>query len=112
VLLPVRYPSQRTAFPLAAIPSLVDDQFLGAKYASWAYEREQRIKIELAKAEREIVTLPCGVSREVILKKFGGDVRLREVIAGPLCSEDVAALRSKVNSLHNDVTTFKARLAD
>jgi hypothetical protein len=29
-----------------------------------------------------------------------------------LCSEDVVALRTNVNSLHSDVTTFKARLAD
>ena len=111
LLLPVRYQSQRTAFPLAVIPSLVD-QFLGTKYASWAYEREQRIKVELAKAEREIVKLPTGVNRELLFEKFGGDVRLREVIVGPLCSEDVVALRAKVNLLHNDVTTFKARLAD
>lgn len=111
VLLPVRYQSQRTAFPSAVIPSLVD-QFLGTKYASWAYERERRIMVELANAEREIVKLATGVSRELFFEKFGNDVRLREVIVGPLCIEDVAALRAKVNSLHKDVTTFKARLAD
>jgi hypothetical protein len=68
--------------------------------------------VELAKAEREIVKLPTGVNRELFFERFSDDVRLREVIVGPLCSENVAALRAKVNSLHNDVTTFKARLAD
>jgi hypothetical protein len=111
VLLPVRYQSQRTTFPLAAIDSHVD-QFLGTKYASWAYEREQRIMVELGKAEREIVKLPTGVSRELLFEKFSDDVRLREVIVDSLCSEDVVPLRAKVNSLHSDVTTFKARLAD
>jgi hypothetical protein len=111
VLLPVRYQFERTDFPLTPIDSHVD-QFLGTKYLSWAYEREQRIMVELAKAERETVKLPTGASRDLLFEKFGGDVRLREVIVGPLCSEDVVALRAKVNSLHNDVTTFKARLAD
>ena len=88
-LLPVRYQSQRTVFPLVVIPDLVD-QFLGTKYASWTYEREQRIVVKLAKAEREIVKLPTGINRELFFEKFGGDVRLREVIVGPLCSEDVS----------------------
>jgi hypothetical protein len=111
VLLPVRYQSQRMTFPQAPIGNNVD-QFLGTKYASWAYERERRIVVELANAERETVPLPAGGSRELHFEKFGGDVRLREVIIGPLCGEDVVALRAKVNSLHNDVTTFRARLAD
>jgi hypothetical protein len=38
------------------------DQFLGTKYASWAYERERRIMVELANAEREIV-VATGLSR-------------------------------------------------
>lgn len=105
-LLPVRYQPQRTAFPAAVVPDLVD-QFLGTKYASWAYERERRIVVELAKAERETME-----DRDLFFEKFGSEVRLREVIVGPLCKEDVAALRAKVNSLHSDVTTFKARLAD
>ncbi|MTV16749.1 MULTISPECIES: DUF2971 domain-containing protein [Bradyrhizobium] len=110
-LLPVRYQPQRVVFPSAVAPDLVD-QFLGTKYASWAYEREQRIIVEFASAEREIVKLPTGIDRELFFEKFGSEVRLREVIAGPLCSEDVVALRAKVNSLHSDVTTFKSRLAD
>lgn len=111
VLLPVQYQSQRTVFPLEATPRLAD-QFLGTKYASWAYERERRILVELATAEREPVKLPTGAIRDLLFEKFGDEVRLREVILGPLCSEDVVALRAKVNSLHSDVTTYKARLAD
>jgi hypothetical protein len=107
-LLPVQYQSQRIPFPVGPVRRHVD-QFLGTKYASWAYERERRIVVELAKAEREVVT---GASRTLLFEKFGSDVRLREVIVGPLCSEDVATLRDKVNSLHTKVTTFKARLAD
>jgi hypothetical protein len=110
VLLAVRYQPQRIAFPAVVNGSLVD-QFLGTKYASWAYERERRIMVELAKAEREILKLPTG-DRELFFEKFGSEVLLREVIVGPLCDEDVIALRAQVNSLHNDVTTFKARLAD
>jgi hypothetical protein len=68
--------------------------------------------VELPKVERETVKLPTGADRELFFEKFGSEVCLREVIVGPLCSEDVVALRAKVNSLHNDVTTFKARLAD
>jgi hypothetical protein len=111
VLLPVQYQSQRIPFPVGPVSSHVD-QFLGTKYASWAYERERRIMVELAKTERETVKIPTGAHRELFFEKFSNDVRLREVIVGPLCSENVAALRAKVNSLHNDVTTFKARLAD
>jgi hypothetical protein len=58
------------------------------------------------------VKLPTGVDRELFFERFGSEVRLREVIVGPLCGEDVAALHAKVNSLHSGVTTFKARLAD
>jgi hypothetical protein len=110
-LLPVRYQVQRIHFPAGQAPGHVD-QFLGTKYANWAYERERRIIVELSNAEREMVKLPTGASRELFFEKFGAEVRLREVIVGPLCSEDVVALRATVNSLHNDVTTFKARLAD
>lgn len=110
VLLSVQYEDER--FPAPAEPVDRDVyQFLGVKYASWAYERERRIIVELANAQREMVELPTG-SRELFFEKFGSDVRLREVIVGPLCSEDVDALRRQVDSLHNNVTTFKARLAE
>jgi hypothetical protein len=56
VLLPVQYQLQRIPFPVGPVPGHVD-QFLGTKYASWAYERERRIIVELSKAEREIVKL-------------------------------------------------------
>jgi hypothetical protein len=111
VLLPVRYQQQRTIFPLTPVGGHVD-QLLGTKYASWAYERERRIMVELATAARETVPVPTGGSRELYFEKFSAELQLREVIVGPQCSEDVTALRAKVNSLHKDVTTFKARLAD
>jgi hypothetical protein len=105
-LLPVRYQPQRIAFPAAVVAGRVD-QFLGTKYASWAYERERRIIVELAKAGRETVA-----GRDLFFEKFHSHVLLREVIVGPLCNEDVGGLRTKVNSLHSHVTTFRARLAD
>ncbi|MHC2614861.1 hypothetical protein [Bradyrhizobium diazoefficiens] len=94
VLLPVKYQPQRIPFPVGPVADHVD-QFLGTKYASWAYERERRIMVELTKAERETVKLPTG-DRELFFEKFSGEVRLREVIVGPLCGEDVVALRAKV----------------
>ena len=120
-LLKVQYQSDRTAFPLDVTDHSVAEKFLGTKYASWAYERERRIMVELAYAERETVKLPNGDSRELLFEQFGDKVRLREsdrrvclreVIVGPLYSKDVAALRAEVDKLHKDVTTFKARLAD
>src|SRR5665213_140541 len=48
VLLPVRYQGQRTIVPMNPADSDID-QFLGTKFLSWAYEREHRIMVELAK---------------------------------------------------------------
>jgi hypothetical protein len=101
VLLPVTYKKDRMEFP--SNPEEDDvDRFLGTKFESWRYEREHRVAVRLADA---------SVDGGLLFENFGPDVVLREVILGPLCSEDVAIVRAKVDAIHSSVTTFKSRLA-
>jgi len=101
-LLRVKYQMRRAKFPTNPTKRHVD-KILGTKFKSWEYERERRIMVELASAE-----IDGGLKFE----RFGAHVVLREVILGPLCAEDVATIRTKVDGIHSGVTTFKAELAE
>jgi hypothetical protein len=89
--------------PLSSIPQEVTDMLLITKFASWQYEREWRVFINLttAYAEGELYFVP-----------FSPSIKLVEVILGPLCAFDLERTRSLVGSFNENVVTFKSRLAN
>jgi hypothetical protein len=102
-LLPVRYETDRTEFPALPATREVVDRFLGTKFNSWRYERERRLIVELAGAQVD--------GPRYFLRFEYPRISLREIILGPLCTEDLDAVRATVPPTFPHVTTYKARLA-
>jgi hypothetical protein len=100
-LLPVKYEKDRFEFPGDLTDEGVD-RFLLTKFESWRYEREARVIIILRDVKND---------GGRFFKRIGGELVLREVILGPLCSEDLLKVRACVDAVHSGVRTFKARLA-
>jgi hypothetical protein len=103
----VRYTAQRLKNIIIhgsdAIDEVIGDFLTSTKFDSWKYEREWRLLLELRKLETE---------GNLNFKVFGSNMRLREVILGPLCSLSLKRIRRLVDEHHKNVVTFKARLAN
>ncbi|TIV19492.1 MAG: DUF2971 domain-containing protein [Mesorhizobium sp.] len=72
------------------------------KFEEWAYESEARMLFPL-----ETVAKAGGL----YFKDFATDLKLAEVILGPLCDIPLARIRSLVSALHPAAVTFRSRLA-
>jgi hypothetical protein len=102
---PVAYSRERLPFDGSVIVEDFEEvllPFLLTKFTSWEYEQELRIFVRLADAQRE---------GDLYFESFSPQMRLREVILGPLCSLQLEPVRALVNKHHKDVVTIKSRPA-
>ncbi len=96
----VRYVKERTLLPLPPTQEAMDD-LLFTKYWDWAYEEELRGWFKLDQPDE----------KGNYFYPFDEKVRLREVIAGPLCETSFESLEKVITSYRTDVSIIKARLA-
>lgn len=75
---------------------------LEIKFEHWAYEDEARMLANLETYDPDY---------RIWYKRFGGDLRLREVIVGPASEITRAQLAEQLGDLARDVRSFKARWA-
>jgi hypothetical protein len=99
ILKPVTYRKTRPA--VKSINMQVANWLLFTKYQDWSYEQEARIFTDLNDRD------PAS---GLYFAKFGKQLVLREVIAGPLCTVQVTELHAAV-SLDRGVAFRKTRLA-
>jgi hypothetical protein len=100
-LKPVSYVSERT--PLGRSPTPEEmRQLLYTKYRDWSYEKEFRAWFRLDE---------CDFSTGYYLYSFDEKVRLREVIAGPLCDTTEATIDALLHGYNDHIRVVKARLA-
>jgi Protein of unknown function (DUF2971) len=84
------------------IPEDLQDLLLVTKYRRWQYENEMRRFVELSKLK------PV---RGIYFWRFDNDMRLREVILGPLCpSSELGPFRSLIANARLDAEVSRARL--
>jgi hypothetical protein len=74
---------------------------LTAKYQHWKYENEVRVFVQLDHGT---------VERGLYFYSFSEDLRLREVILGPLCELPLATVRTFVRRTYPDAIVIRARL--
>nr|WP_246297259.1 DUF2971 domain-containing protein [Tardiphaga robiniae] len=86
----------------ALTPDLVK-LLVETKFDSWKYEREWRMLSDLTSVTNE---------GSLYFEAIGPQLRLVEVILGPLCNFDVKQIRKIVDANHKGVITYKARLAN
>jgi len=102
----VKYSSSRLNNKIArgtkSITKELADLLTYTKYESWGYEREWRMLISLASAEKE---------GGLYFMPFGSGLKLKEVILGSLCDSDLRKVRVLVDQHHAGVKTYRARLA-
>jgi hypothetical protein len=67
--------------PLGALAHDVKEALKFTKFQSWSYEQELRAFVPLTK----LVDEPSGDGKTLYFMPFGGQLKLREVILGPLC---------------------------
>ena len=75
---------------------------LFTKYKHWAYEEEVRAYVDLDPKTRE---------DGIYYYTFSDDLRLREVILGPLCALPIERVRSLVSTFEEKIWVMKTRLA-
>lgn len=75
---------------------------LFTKYEHWSYEEEIRAYVDLD---------PDTQEDGIYYFEFSDDLKLREVILGPLCAIPVERVRSLVSSFEYKIWVMKARLA-
>lgn len=108
LLMPVHYTRNRIKLDMVKLQEdgkLTQDhmkKLMRTKFSDWRYESEVRTYASLE--ERDPVTGLYFVS-------FGESLRLREVIAGPLCTLREGEILSQIQSEDSPVKTIKARLA-
>jgi hypothetical protein len=84
------------------IDDALQQLLLRTKFNDWNYEREIRVKIPLNKSIAD---------NGMFFWPFGNDLRLVEVVIGPLSNANLFATRADVKAKYPDAKTFKARLA-
>ena len=95
---PIDYVRERT--DLDVPPTLESaNQLLYTKFEDWQYQEESRGWFKLDERENGHYFYP-----------FDNKIRLREVIAGPLCDETEATIQEALGD-NRDVAVRKARLA-
>jgi hypothetical protein len=105
---PVKYVDQRLPTPTlveltkAGVHESFIRELLRTKYIHWAYEREVRVFLRLD---------PSTLERGLFFYPFSNDLRLSEVILGPLCELPIDRVRHFVTRAHPDVHVLQSRLA-
>lgn len=103
-VLEVRYKDDRLQ-ALGDDPDPISREFkellLVTKFKHWQYEEELRVLLELSKTIKED-------GRHFF--PFGNDLRLREVILGPLCPASLDSIRTLVRATNPGITVARARL--
>lgn len=98
-LKPVKYVEERPALKMPPTKESTDE-LLFTKYRDWQYEEELRNWFKFDKREDGHYFYP-----------FDGFVQLREVIAGPLCTESKDRIEEALKDYSEEVLVIKARLA-
>lgn len=104
----VAYASKRLLSKVGDGPDIQPDEALAAgllytKYAHWSYEQEHRVFVSLDKDAAE---------GGLYFYDFSEDLRLREVILGPLCDIPVQPVRNLVAKVYDhEIYVTKSRLA-
>jgi hypothetical protein len=88
--------------PADGVAEACVNKLIRTKFRHWTYENEVRLVFSLDESTLE------GGSYFV---PFDENLKLREVVLGPLCEIPVPAVRALVASLHPGVIVRKARLA-
>ena len=103
----VEYVGQRLPVPVANDKVVQFDEtfmrrLLITKYEHWSYEEEVRVFIQLD---------PDSAERGLYFQYFSKDLKLREVILGPLCEVPPTTVYSLTSSIYDGVDVIKAELA-
>ncbi len=107
-LMPVKYTSTRIIVDLVELQntgkldSQLMNRFLRTKFKDWNYEKEVRVSVSLDDVDKESGLYFYG---------FSDEVRLAEVIAGPLFSGTEQQLLDAVTDKDSGVKLVKSRLA-
>jgi Protein of unknown function (DUF2971) len=89
-------------FSVDAIPEHLQQLLHVVKFKHWAYEKEIRVLVELAKAQKE---------RSHYFYSFSEEMVLKEIILGHLCSVTLLEpIRALAKAMHPGATVGKARL--
>jgi hypothetical protein len=98
----VDYQKDRIRVDGQTLDKRLREKLLRTKYESWCYEKEWRVQVPLNKAHKE---------GQVYFERIGEHIHLAEVVLGPLCITSADEVRRLVDTHHQNVDTFQARLA-
>jgi len=107
-LLPIKYSKNRIKIDFVqlqksgALNQNVMLRLLGTKFVDWKYEKEVRLCSELKEQDLKTGLFYC---------EFSDDLRLVEVIAGPLCELTEKEIRDTRSACSHSVKIIKSRLA-
>ena len=82
--------------------SALRDLLICTKFRHWEYEAEHRVEVPLKE---------CIAEGKNYFYSFNSDLKLAEVVLGPLCETSVSTVRKLVGLNYPSATTFQARLA-
>ncbi|MEQ8311061.1 MAG: DUF2971 domain-containing protein [Silicimonas sp.] len=101
----VEYTQNRPGIDLSHLPTVTDMQrFASLKSTDWQYEDEWRVWSRLDQ--------PCEVEgRQLYFHEFDDELRLAEIIVGPLCKVTSSDLHPLVSGYEQQPKLIKARLA-
>jgi hypothetical protein len=99
----IEYTTKRIGLKKGLSDGEKDQILLKTKFESWSYEREKRVLVPLEAAMKK---------GNMYFVDFDEEIVLKEVIFGALCNKDHKIMRKIVDSIYDDVSVFKARLAD
>jgi len=101
----VTYATDRLSLKLGAKEKLDEKTkrlLIYMKFESWSYEQEWRAIVELSATSKE---------GPLHFYPFNNDLKLVEVVLGPICGLNVEATRAFVNKHYDAVHTFQSRMA-
>lgn len=102
-LIEVQYTKYREVLtPVLLARSDIHELLLSRKYRDWAYEEEHRMLLPLRGLEKE---------GDLYFKPFGDDLKLREIIVGPMCEETDMGLRQLAPASTEGIPIIKSRMA-
>jgi len=99
----VRYTDKRDDLVSSSLDSPeLTQSLLTRKFAAWAYECEHRWILELSALDKK---------RELYFKPFSPELRLAEIVVGPMCDWTPEEIRRTAPDLGNRVDIIRARMA-
>ena len=107
-LLPIRYQSKRIQVDLVqsydqgSLNVKFMNRMLRTKFRDWSYEKEVRVPVELKEIDEKT---------GLYFYNFSTDLRLKEIIVGPLCSASESDIQNALSNDDLSVKVVKARLA-